>query len=246
MTRDRNPRPEDREVSDGRTRPSVTAVRFPIGKAFFDRVFVFAFALSWSLAFLPRAADFLSPGFAPITLAGFVGGYALADLLAGIVHWIADRFFEPDTPLLGPMLIAPFREHHEDPLSITRHDFFEVSGNNALVTLPLVLAIPSLPVQHGTLAHGVASFGLSLTLALFLTNHFHAWAHAPSPPRAIRLLQRSRLVLRPESHSRHHRGPHDRAYCVTSGWLNPLLDRSRVFERLERWIHDERRPDGVT
>ncbi|MBJ21939.1 MAG: hypothetical protein CL933_21230 [Deltaproteobacteria bacterium] len=27
---------------------------------------------------------------------------------------------------------------------------------------------------------------------------------------------------------------HARAYCVTSGWLNPLLDRLHFFERIER------------
>ncbi len=216
------------------------------GKALFDRVVVLAFGVAWILALLPRTAGLLSPELAPITLVGILGGYALADLLAGGVHWIADRFFEPETPLLGPMLIAPFREHHEDPGAIARHDFFEISGNNALVTLPFVLAIGILPGQDGLPTHMLATFGLSLTLALFFTNQFHAWAHAPSPPRPVQRLQRWRLILRPESHSHHHQGPHDRAYCVTSGWLNPALDRWRVFERLERRIRHRPRHGGAT
>jgi hypothetical protein len=39
-------------------------------------------------------------------------------------------------------------------------------------------------------------------------------------------------VLSPDGHRRHHRDGYAGAYCVTSGWLNPVADRLRVFDRL--------------
>ena len=216
------------------------------GKAVFDRLIVLGFSLSWALAFLPIAPSILSREHALATGAGILAGYLAADFLAGCVHWIADRFFEPDTPLLGPMLIAPFREHHEDPLSITRHDFFEISGNNALVTLPLVLALLALPDPGDRLTHAMTVFGLSLSLAVFMTNQFHAWAHVPSPPGPIQRLQGLRLILTPASHARHHARAHDCAYCVTSGWLNPALDRMRLFERIEGRLSRSRQQQDRT
>ena len=180
-------------------------------------------------------------------LLGGVTGYLLADLIAGMVHWIADRFFDPETPLLGPMLIAPFREHHVDALGITRHDFFEVSGNNALITIPLVGLIFLLP-EPTTFAmfFGVAHL-FSLSVALVATNQFHRWAHSPSPPPIARRLHAWGLILTPRGHAKHHRRGHDRAYCVTSGWLNPLLDRVQIFTRIEQLLgSDSTHPSAHT
>ena len=119
--------------------------------------------------------------------------------------------------------------------SIT-HDFYEVSGNNALVTIPLVVLLAALPAPIGFLTHFMVVLGASLTLSVVATNQFHSWAHSPSPPRMVQRLQAWGLILTPERHARHHRDDHDRAYCVTSGWLNPVLDRIRFFERLERIV----------
>jgi len=205
-------------------------------KALVDRITVTAFIIAWTVMLFRIAPAIVSDGEWLAALLGLVGGYLLADFLAGSVHWIADRFFDPETPLLGPMLIAPFREHHEDALAITRHDFFEVSGNNALVTTPLVVLIAAYPAPVGPLSQFLVVLGASLTLALFVTNQFHSWAHSPAPPRLVRRLHRLGLILTPQRHARHHRSDHDLAYCVTSGWLNPLLDRIRFFERMERVI----------
>jgi hypothetical protein len=200
-------------------------------KAFVDRVSVTTFVVAWAVMFVRVAPAIFSEGEWLAPLLGVVGGYLLADFLAGSVHWIADQFFDPETPVLGPMLIAPFRDHHEDALAITRHDFFEVSGNNALVTIPLVVLIAVRPTAVGFLPQLLIVLGASLTLALFVTNQFHSWAHSPSPPRLVRRLHAWGLILTPKRHARHHHNDHDRAYCVTSGWLNPLLDRIRFFER---------------
>ena len=205
-------------------------------KAVLDRIAVTTFIVAWTVMLVRIAPAIISGEAWLAVLFGVAGGYLLADFLAGSVHWIADRFFDPETPLLGPMLIAPFREHHEDALEITRHDFFEVSGNNALITLPIVVFIAAYPAPVGARPQFLVVLGASSTLALFVTNQFHSWAHSPSPPRLVRKLHRWGLILTPKRHALHHRNEHDRAFCVTSGWLNPFLDRIRFFDRMERVI----------
>lgn len=225
-------------------------------KVIIDRSAVLCFAAAWTAALMRVAPQLGTPTLWIAAPIGILAGYLVADFLAGTVHWLADRYFDPHTPILGPMLIAPFREHHHDPMSISRHDFFEVSGNSALVSLPLPLALFALPAESTLPISMLAIFGLSLSLAAVATNLFHGWAHAESPPRFSRWLQRLGLILTPERHALHHNaginhagsrsttattamaklGGHDRAYCVTSGWLNPLLDRIHFFDRIEQRI----------
>lgn len=200
-----------------------------------DRVSLAAFALCWGIVWMRLFEAAEAVRVAWLVPAALLGGLAVADFVGGCVHWLADRFFDPRTPLLGPMLIEPFREHHRDPLDITRHGVPELLGNNALATLPLAAGLllagdpgPGLPAQ--ALHAGVGA----LALALFATNAFHCWAHAPRPPRAIAWLQERGVLLSPAAHGRHHAGAHDRSYCVTSGWWNPLLDRLDFFGRVER------------
>ena len=170
---------------------------------------------------------------APAALAAVLA----ADLVSGLVHWICDRFFAEDTPVIGRMLIHPFREHHVDPLAITRHGLFELCGNNALaVLLPvggIVLAGAPRPSASSIAAH---AFVIAFALAVFATNQMHKWAHTERRSAAVRFLQRTGLILSPAVHDRHHRGDFSNGYCVTTGWLNPLLDRYRVLPRCEAWL----------
>jgi ubiquitin-conjugating enzyme E2 variant len=172
--------------------------------------------------------------------AGAAAGALAADLVTGVVHWLCDRFGSERTPLVGPYLIAGFREHHRNPEAIARHGFCERSGANACAVVPaLAAALPAI----GALGPGAgaAALGASLAFGLLvaLTNEIHLQAHRARPARLAALLQRVRLVLPPREHARHHREGHDRAYCIATGWSNPLLDRLGVFPRLERWL---RRP----
>jgi hypothetical protein len=178
-------------------------------------------------------------------------GYVAADIVSGVVHWFCDTFFHEDTPVIGRAFIHPFREHHADPLAITRHGFFEVNGNNCLAMLPLlvvVLAIgaPEAPGAMGAPtasdAPGAAeavpalflqSLVLGFALATFATNQFHKWAHQERPSAVVGWLQGTGFVLSPEHHRLHHSDPYRQAFCITAGWLDPLLDRARVFERIE-------------
>ncbi len=222
--------------ADDSSSPLQTIVSSSRTKRVRDRIAVAAFAALWLCAVGRIAPDAVRPALALALPAGLLAGYLLADLLAGAVHWLADRCFDPGTFVLGPLLIAPFRAHHDDPTSIARHDVFEVAGNAALVSLPLVAALLALPRPDGFATTLLCVTTLSFSAAAVATNVFHRWAHAASPPRGARRLQRLGLILTPQRHALHHRGDHDRAYCVTSGWLNPLLDRLGFFARLERVV----------
>lgn len=163
----------------------------------------------------------------------FLLGYVTADFVSGFVHFLADNIGSTKTPFFGAVFIRPFREHHIDPLAITRHDFLEVNGANCLISLPVLIGTYYLvPVGGLATTFFAAYIGLFL-FGIFLTNQFHSWAHAPAAPRWIRGLQRSGLILGPEHHARHHTPPFNTYYCITCGWLNPILARTRFFERIK-------------
>ncbi|HNF15889.1 MAG TPA: fatty acid desaturase family protein [Leptospiraceae bacterium] len=155
--------------------------------------------------------------------------YIAADFISGYVHFLGDSFGDENTPILGQSFIRPFREHHTDPKGITRHDFIETNGNNCIVSLPAQAAVYFLQVPTSAVWNLISLFTAFLLLWVFFTNQFHKWAHEDFPPRGAVFLQKAGIILSPEHHSVHHRSPYDRFYCITSGWLNPLLDRMNFF-----------------
>jgi ubiquitin-conjugating enzyme E2 variant len=179
--------------------------------------------------------------------AGVALGYLAADFFSGIVHWFCDTFFEESTPLIGRMLIEPFREHHRDALAMTRHGLAEIAGNSCLAVAPLLgvvtfLAPPATGAPLSVVAHAAL---LTFAVGAVITNQFHKWAHLPAPPRAVVRLQRAGLVLRPAHHAGHHRTQAE-AYCVATGWLNPALDRIGFFPAAERALCALGLPMSVT
>ncbi len=170
-------------------------------------------------------------------------GYLFADFASGLVHWFCDTFFEEKTPLLGKLLIQPFREHHRDPQAMTRHGFFELNGNNCLAMIPLLFFAWWVegPTAGSTLSLFAHSFLFTVALAIFATNQFHRWVHAEKVPRVVRSMQRARLILSPTSHDLHHRDDYSQAYCITTGWMNYFLDHIEFFHRLEQGIRAKQR-----
>ena len=163
-----------------------------------------------------------------------VVGYLSADLFSGFVHWFCDRFFEEDTPVIGPMIIFPFREHHRDPERMTHHGFFELNGNNCLALVPFLgLFINEDVWFSGGFLIFWKAWLISVCLWIFLTNQLHAWAHTAHPPQLILWLQKKRIFLSPKAHATHHSGDHSRGFCVTSGWMNPVMDHFRLFRACE-------------
>jgi ubiquitin-conjugating enzyme E2 variant len=157
-------------------------------------------------------------------------GYLAADALTGLVHWFCDTFFDETTPVLGPGLIAPFREHHRNPLLMTRHGFLELTGSSFRALAPL-LVIYLWWFDHAWIGLDALVFAVAAGGAL--TNLLHRWAHESNPPVIARVLHHAGIVLTPGRHARHHAPPYAAAYCVTSGWLNPVFERWRVWTRAE-------------
>jgi hypothetical protein len=195
------------------------------------------FALLFGWTALHLTSD-LTSGLLPWVVVGAFVGYLGADLFSGVVHWAFDTWGRADSLLLGDLFIRPFREHHSDPLAFTKRGFVIMNGYNALVCLPVLgIALWVLASQGVTATSAfVGAACLVGTLFVFLTNQFHAWAHVDDVPAIARVLQRMRIILTREEHDRHHTSPYLVGYCITSGWLNPVLERLRVFPALERVI----------
>ena len=56
-----------------------------------------------------------------------------ADLVSGLVHWIADTWGSESLPLIGRRFLRPFRVHHLNPDDFLRRDPIDCNGDVALM-----------------------------------------------------------------------------------------------------------------
>lgn len=154
-------------------------------------------------------------------LAALPVAYLLADFLSGVVHWLADTFGTPDTPLFGQRFILPFRLHHQFSEDINRRSFFDLNGDVTLAVMPLLIAGALVPPGNATMLPRILF--ASLAIALLPTNQIHQWAHRQRVPSFVVWLQRSGLILSPVKHVKHHTPPHSTSYCITAGWCDRIL-----------------------
>lgn len=162
----------------------------------------------------------------------------LGDLVSGLVHWTADTYFSEETPVIGPSLVKPFRMHHLYPRDICTHNLVTTVGNVCIIAVPVLsFCLYLLWIWPGSLWLAFAILSLTLMSATTVaTNQFHKWAHQERPSSRVRWLQRMRLVLAPSHHEVHHTAPFNMHYCITNGWLNPLLNKLKFFRGLERTL----------
>jgi len=177
------------------------------------------------------------PGDLPDVLLGLLLGIFAADLISGFVHWACDSWGDEETPWVGPTLIRSFREHHLHPGGIQDHDWVEVNGEAASAAAVAFVALTPLVVgEPRWLPLGSWAFAWSMIFFAGLANQLHQWAHRRDTPGWIGALQRRGFVLSRRDHARHHSGSHDRAYCISTGWFNGLLDAVGFWRGLEVWV----------
>lgn len=161
-----------------------------------------------------------------------ISGQLLADFVSGVVHWGCDTWGRVDIPILGPF-IGSFREHHIDPLKMVRKPYHATNGNNC------GLAFISICIMHYLEQIGQFQFVIgtySFAIGVALTNQFHKWSHMPGSklPAAVRILQKSGLILSFHHHHKHHI-EHLSHYCITNGWMNEPLEKLNFWRNAE-WI----------
>ncbi|XP_059158130.1 plasmanylethanolamine desaturase 1-like [Physella acuta] len=168
-------------------------------------------------------------------------GIVTADFCSGVVHWGADTWGSVDLPVVGSGFIRPFREHHIDPTSITRHDFIETNGDNFAVIIPFIgySAYQFYTLSPGEIAESYNWKMYMFLLAVFvsLTNQCHKWSHTYfGLPWYITLLQDLHIILPRKHHRIHHVSPHETYYCITTGWLNYPLEKIGFWSKAESLI----------
>jgi ubiquitin-conjugating enzyme E2 variant len=168
-------------------------------------------------------------------LAAFILGVAGADLASGLVHWAADTWGRGDLPIIGRRLLKPFRIHHVDPDDFLRRSFIDANGDVAFLAAPTLGLLLVLP-PNAEWSPLVAWFMLGLCGVGMWTNQIHQWAHMSNPPRVVRLLQDSGLLLGRREHAAHHAGAYDVHYCITTGWWNGPLESIAFFRRMEALV----------
>ncbi|XP_066598811.1 plasmanylethanolamine desaturase 1 [Prorops nasuta] len=165
-------------------------------------------------------------------------GIITADFGSGFVHWAADTWGSVELPILGKNFIRPFREHHIDPTSITRHDFIETNGDNFMVTIPILskltwdfVTLSEIEIERKFLW---ICYWFLLAIFVAMTNQIHKWSHTYfGLPAWVVWLQECRVILPRKHHRVHHVAPHETYFCITTGWLNWPLEKLQFWCILE-------------
>jgi hypothetical protein len=155
---------------------------------------------------------------------------ALADFVAGVIHWIEDAYFTEDTPVIGPKFIRPNIVHHHLPRYFTRLTWWQSSAD---------LLFSGVALLFGAWAVGLLSWQLWLFVILSINaNQIHKWAHRTRAENGgiISALQDWRILQTPRHHGLHHSDPKNTFYCPITNFVNPLLERLEFWPRLEAVI----------
>lgn len=179
-------------------------------------------------AFTPELSAWWTP------LAAFAG-IILADFVSGLVHWTADTWGSETMPIVGRRFLRPFRVHHMNPDDFLRRNFVDTNGDVCMLVIPLLLAALLIPLDTGA-GRLCAVVALGFCVGGMPTNQVHQWAHMRNPPRVVRWLQASGLLLSHAQHGRHHAAPYVTNYCIATGWCNRPLAAIGFFPALERLV----------
>jgi plasmanylethanolamine desaturase len=149
-----------------------------------------------------------------------IGIILLVDFITGVVHWLEDSYWSPETPILGKWLIVPNLAHHKNGQDFLKKSWLESSWDL------LILGIMTI-----TMAYFMKCLTWEVWLFVIISmnaNQIHKWAHITryeNKPKIVGLLQKLYILQRTDHHGQHHRKPNNTHYCTLTNVLNPILDR---------------------
>ncbi|WP_438481463.1 fatty acid desaturase CarF family protein [Oleiharenicola lentus] len=155
---------------------------------------------------------------------------ALADFVAGVIHWLEDAYFTEDTPIIGPLFIRPNIVHHHLPRYFTRKNWWQSSRDLVFVGAALLLIAWPL---------GWLNWQLLLFVAISVNaNEVHKWSHRTRAENGLIIskLQDWHILQTPRHHGLHHKDPKNTFYCPIFNFVNPVLERLQFWTRLEAEI----------
>eukprot|EP01110_Echinostelium_bisporum_P011456 TRINITY_DN5335_c0_g1_i1.p1 TRINITY_DN5335_c0_g1~~TRINITY_DN5335_c0_g1_i1.p1 ORF type:complete len:324 (+),score=60.69 TRINITY_DN5335_c0_g1_i1:188-1159(+) len=221
---------------DKKKNAEILAGKYTKSKRAFETVCITVYITFFSIA-LYRSVAMFSLSNLWVVMCSFVLSMFVADFFSGIMHWGADTYGSLETPVFGQSIIRSFREHHVVPTAICHHDFIEANGDNCAITLPFtILAAFNSFDQDNLYALFVHNFLLFTTFWAALTNQIHKWSHTYKLPWYVSILQDYGIIISKRDHAVHHRNPFDKYYCITNGWLNPVLANIQFWKSLENVI----------
>lgn len=218
---------------DKKKNAEILASKYTKTKRTIEITSVYVFVILLAVSFL-RTSNLYFLRNIWVSLCACILSMCIADFFSGIAHWGADTWGSLDTPFLGNSIIRSFREHHLAPTAMCHHDVFETNGDNCMMTLPLLLMTAVMNVKQDSLySLFVHNFLVLLSVWVSLTNQIHKWSHTYKLPNYVTVLQDYGIILSKREHTIHHRNPFDKYYCITNGWLNPVLASIDFWKRLE-------------
>jgi len=155
---------------------------------------------------------------------------AVADFIAGVIHWAEDAYFTESTPVIGPLFIRPNIVHHHFPRYFTRLTWWQSSWDLTLAGGALLVVAWPLGWLRWQLLWFVA---LSIN-----ANEVHKWSHRTRAEngRLISKLQDWHILQTPRHHGVHHSDPKNTYYCPITNLVNPVLERLDFWARVESLI----------
>lgn len=234
--------PEESHPAEGigkKERAEILAAGYSPGKRILDITNVWV-CVALMLAYSVLIGTNFTAKYIPHTIAMFFLAGLAADFASGFMHWAADTWGTVYWPIVGQAFIRPFREHHVDPTAMTKHDVYETNGDNCLtvnITVGYILfKRMMMPVADESLFVWDI-FWFVLALYITITNQIHKWSHIYfGLPRWVTLLQDMHVILPRKHHRVHHVSPHETYFCITTGWLNPLMEKIGFWTTLESII----------